>query len=380
MDESNLKELQKITTPKDFSKGEYICHEGQPGSEMYIILKGCVGVYICSPMGDQTEVSRIGEGGFFGEMAIFDNLPRSASCIALEDTVCVAIDEENIETLFTCCPDIAKKIVVSMSGRIRQLNKELYKSNRKIKNHRVANFAIPAAYGFSHVVAEPYQSPKYFDTSTHTCPVCKEPVTTMGIRRNILSARKVREDGRVYYYECDPLWYEVIKCPNCHYSNHYQNFFAVEPEEIETIKQIVEKEHIPVLEDCKKDTAFDLLVIKYLQAIHINEHINQDNDELIGTLWLKLYWLGEDSGDNHFAEYCAKNAVKNFKMALDEVNSFGSVRKCAIALYIAYLLHVLDENDEALDYCSIASECSDNKLVERTKRLKEMIDNNEKIV
>ena len=374
MDANNLKELQKITTPKVFPKGEYICHEGQPGSEMYIIMKGSVGIYICSPMGEQTEVSRLGEGEFFGEMAIFDNLPRSASCIALQDTVCVAINEGNIETLFTCCPDIAKKLVVTMSGRIRQLNKELYKSSRKTKKRRVAKFAIPSAYGFNHVVAEPYQSKKYLDTSIYTCPICGEDIITTGIRRNILPVRKMRDDGRVYYYECEPLWYEILQCPNCHYSNQYQKFFAVEAEEIDTIKRLLKEEHLPVLEKRRRNTAFDLLVQKYLQAIHINEHINQDNYELIGTLWLKLYWLGEDSGDDRFAEYCAKNAVKKLKMALDGVNILNSASKCFMALSLAHLLLVLEDKDDALEYCSIVLECSEPKIVERAKRLQKQIE------
>ena len=370
MDVNSLKELQKITTPKSFTKGEYICYEGQPGNEMYIILKGLVGVYICSPIGAMTEVSRINEGEFFGEMAIFDSLPRSASCIALEDTVCVAINEENIENLFTCCPKIAKKLVVTMSGRIRHLNKELYKSNKKVRKRKVAKFTIPTAYGFSHIVSEPYQAPKYFQSATHVCPVCKEEVSTVGIKRNILSPRKIGVDGRIQYYECDPLWYEVMACPHCHYSNHYLNFFLVDTEEIETIKQLIKKEHLPVLERVEKKSAFDSLVHSYLQAIHINEHISQDDYELIGTLWLKLYWLGRDSGDQRFAKYCAKNSVKKLRVALDGEHIADDESKNYIALSLAYMLYVLEEKEDALDYCSLVTDCADSRIKDKALRLK----------
>lgn len=341
---------------------------------MYIVLKGTVGVYICSPIGTMTEVSRVDEGQFFGEMAIFDNMPRSASCIALEDTLCVAINEENIETLFTCCPKIAKKLVANMSGRIRNLNKELYKSNRKMRKRRVTKFSVPASYGFSHVVSQPYQAPKYIQTSMYTCPVCSETVSVMGIRRNVLSIRKIELDGKIEYYECEPLWYEVISCSHCHYSNHYLNFFSLESEEAEKIKELIKNEHLPVLEDREKKTPFDMLVYSYLQAIHINEHINQDDYELIGTLWLKLYWLGRDSGDQRFAKYCAKNAAKKLRVAIDGAQIQEGENKWFLALSLAYLLYGLNEKEDALEYCGIVIDCPEDRLKQRALKLKQMIE------
>ena len=49
-------------------------------------------------------------GDFFGEMAIFDNLPRSASCIAKDDTVCIAVTKENLSAFIGNCPDMAAKM------------------------------------------------------------------------------------------------------------------------------------------------------------------------------------------------------------------------------------------------------------------------------
>ena len=43
-----IAQLRKLSTPKQFSKDEYICQEGQPGEEMYIILKGSVGIFLTS--------------------------------------------------------------------------------------------------------------------------------------------------------------------------------------------------------------------------------------------------------------------------------------------------------------------------------------------
>ena len=124
-----IAQLRKISTPRQFTKDEYICQEGQPGEEMYIILKGSVGIFLTNSMGRLNQVATATEGGFFGEMAIFDNLPRSASCIALEDTVCVAVNKDNLKQFLINCPDIAIQMLNNMSGRVRKMNDDLYKSN-----------------------------------------------------------------------------------------------------------------------------------------------------------------------------------------------------------------------------------------------------------
>ena len=58
-----------------------------------------------------------------------------------------------------------------------------------------------------------------------------------------------------------------------------------------------------------KYSAFDMLVIRYLQAINLNEHVHGGDNALIGSLWLKLYWLAKDSGDGKFAKYCSSKAI-----------------------------------------------------------------------
>ena len=120
MREETILQLRKISEPRQFTKDDYICHEGQPGNEMYIILKGEIGVFITSALGTLVQVATIGIGDFFGEMAIFDNLPRSASCIALEDTLVVAVNKDNLQEFLATCPEIARQMMENMSGRIQR--------------------------------------------------------------------------------------------------------------------------------------------------------------------------------------------------------------------------------------------------------------------
>ena len=66
-------------------EGEVLFREGDPGNLMYIVLSGTVAITISVSEGEEVEVSRIGEGNFFGEMSIFEKDVRSATCRAVDE-------------------------------------------------------------------------------------------------------------------------------------------------------------------------------------------------------------------------------------------------------------------------------------------------------
>lgn len=361
--DETVKKLMAISTPRTFKAAEYVCHEGQPGEEMYIILRGSVGVYVTSALGEPVEVSRIMSGDFFGEMAVFDNLPRSASCIALEDVIAVAIDKKLLPMFFKNCPEMTLKLVENMSGRIRRLNNALYKTEQFVQNKKLPEFKIPAEYSFSHNVEEPYHDLMYTEPVTADCPVCGKKITVLNLKKNIMSRRKERLNGRIAYKECDPLWYDVWACPYCHYSNHYLSFFKMMPFKRELIKRILREQHEPVLEqhhDLK--TPFDQLVIRFLEAIHINEAVNASDDLLIGRLWLGLYWLFDEVEDDAMKKYAAKNSAPKLEKALKSNAVTDDYAKRRYQLTTAILYSEIDDKKSALKLCNAALETDNGDL------------------
>ncbi len=372
--DETVKQLMSISAQKSFTQNEYICYEGQPGNEMYIILRGSVGVYVTSAIGTLVEVCRIRTGDFFGEMSIFDDLPRSASCIALEDTVCVSVTKHNLKRFFTKCPDVAAKLLENMSGRIRRLDDELYKTERFAQNQHAPQFSIPEIYAFSHVVEKPPIELSCTQSSTACCPICGEEINVLNLRRNIMHIRKTDDDRRVHYAECDPLWLDVLNCPYCNYSNHYLSFFRIMSFKKDAVKKILEEQHYPVIEEKKElCTPFDRLVLRYFQAIHINESVNAGDNALIGTLWLNLYWLASDAGDEQLSLYCARNASDKLKKAIDDKEISDKTARDSLALTLTHLFAAAGRNDEAKAYCEIATESKDNEIKIRAYRLKETL-------
>ena len=268
---------------------------------MYIILRGSVGIYVTNSSDTMSEVAHLGAGEVFGEMSVFDDLPRSASCIAAEDSICIAIGKDDIESAVAACPDVAMMLIGAMSGRIRKLNDEIYKSHSGDGVH-AQEFVFPVEYDRSHDLAEPKHDEKIILSFSHTCPVCHSVIGLKGLKKNEMTPSKPDKTGRVRFMECDPLWYDIWSCPHCGYSRFYRDFFNVPAEAAQNAKAAAENvrkqgaAHEGVLK-----TRFDKLVMSYLSAIYMDEIIVPGNNELLGRLWLSLYRLCVDAGDEKTA-------------------------------------------------------------------------------
>ena len=110
---------------KVYKDGEEIICEGEEGNCMFVIQEGEVEVIIA---GDEDQEIRLGvrkEGGFFGEMAIFDRDVRSATVRALGDARVLTVDKKNFMRRVHEDPSLAFRLVETMSSRIRELGEEV---------------------------------------------------------------------------------------------------------------------------------------------------------------------------------------------------------------------------------------------------------------
>ncbi len=123
---------------KKYSAGQYIFKEGEHGEEMFIIHKGKVRITKKTDEGEKT-LAILSDGDFFGEMAVIDKGPRSASAIAEDETICIVLDEELFEQQMQRNAKIVKKILKNMSARLRATNEQLQLLTAKDYNMRVVN-------------------------------------------------------------------------------------------------------------------------------------------------------------------------------------------------------------------------------------------------
>ena len=112
---------------KTYSKSEVVFHQNVPGREMYIVSSGRVDILLEGAQGGKTTLlATIGAGEFFGEMALVDGGPRSASAVAAEDkTRLIVLDRARLVELFREKPEIGLSIIQTLCRRIRAMNEAL---------------------------------------------------------------------------------------------------------------------------------------------------------------------------------------------------------------------------------------------------------------
>ncbi len=109
-------------TEKCFLAGEAVFREGDPGDVMYVLLAGAVDLKK-RVEGGETVLSTVDEANeFFGEMALIDGRPRSASAVAVRDTKLLVVDRPAFESMILTNGKFALKIIKVLSERIRSSN------------------------------------------------------------------------------------------------------------------------------------------------------------------------------------------------------------------------------------------------------------------
>jgi CRP/FNR family transcriptional regulator, cyclic AMP receptor protein len=111
-------DLQKIlnTTKETFhAAGETIVTEGRGGVGFHLIVTGQANVI----RGGRT-VAKLSTGDFFGEMALVDDAPRSASVVADTDLTTVVISKWEFRPLVKSHPELAWKLIEHLVGRVRE--------------------------------------------------------------------------------------------------------------------------------------------------------------------------------------------------------------------------------------------------------------------
>jgi len=107
-----------------YKAGDVVFRDGETGEEMYIVNSGAVEV-VKEIDGRRTVLSRLEKGDFFGEMAILEALPRSATVEVVEDAVLIKINKATFETLLKSNIEIAIRMLRKYSIRLREANMEI---------------------------------------------------------------------------------------------------------------------------------------------------------------------------------------------------------------------------------------------------------------
>ena len=108
--------LRQEENSQKFKRGAVIFKEGEPANVMYVVLSGVVDLQL-----NGITVNQVSEDQIFGEMALIDDNPRSATAIALVDCTVAAIDQKRFEYIIQQTPNFASQVMGVMADRLRKV-------------------------------------------------------------------------------------------------------------------------------------------------------------------------------------------------------------------------------------------------------------------
>ena len=121
LDRVALARLAACAEALSIGPGQDVCRAGEPADGLYVIAHGSFDVYLPGPRGcGETRVAQLRPGDFFGEMALLDDAPRSATVRADGHGEVLRLERARFEALLRREPGIAHAIAVALSRRIRE--------------------------------------------------------------------------------------------------------------------------------------------------------------------------------------------------------------------------------------------------------------------
>lgn len=142
---SDLDRVSEISRERAYPRNSVILFEDDPGDALYVVAQGQVKVVLIGEDGREVILSVLGEGEFFGEMALIDDEPRSAHVIAMEDSTLLVIRREDFQGQLQQTPGIALALLRELSRRLRRADEKVGSLVLLDVNGRVAQLLLDLA-------------------------------------------------------------------------------------------------------------------------------------------------------------------------------------------------------------------------------------------
>jgi CRP/FNR family cyclic AMP-dependent transcriptional regulator len=135
LSEEDLVSLTRLTTRRTYPKDTVVFFENEEGDTFFVIVEGRIKVTILGDDGREVILTMLGPGDFFGEMALLDNEPRSATAIAIEQTELITLSRPDFQGSMTENPSIQAALIRILTARLRRAN------------HQISTLALLDVYG-----------------------------------------------------------------------------------------------------------------------------------------------------------------------------------------------------------------------------------------
>jgi CRP-like cAMP-binding protein len=133
--EVDFASLARVANRRRYPKDSVVFFENEQGDFFFMILEGRIKVTILGDDGREVILSLLGPGDFFGEMALLDNEPRSATAIAVEDSELLSLHRNDFQNVLSDNRSIMIGLIKTLTARLRRAN------------HQISTLALLDVYG-----------------------------------------------------------------------------------------------------------------------------------------------------------------------------------------------------------------------------------------
>ena len=135
LSDEDIASLAHLALRKRYPKDTVVFFENEEGDFFFTILEGRIKVTILGDDGREVILSVLGPGDFFGEMALLDNEPRSATAIAVEESELLSLHRTDFQSVLNENKSITSALIRVLSARLRRAN------------HQISTLALLDVYG-----------------------------------------------------------------------------------------------------------------------------------------------------------------------------------------------------------------------------------------
>lgn len=138
LSEEDLEAIAEVSVSRRYQAGEVVFREGDGGDTCFIVRSGLARAVRQHSDGRSITLSHFGPGDIFGELAMFDEEPRSATVDVIDALEAVAIPGRDMQRLMREYPEIAVKLNTALAQRLRATNERLARQSFQTVQSRVA--------------------------------------------------------------------------------------------------------------------------------------------------------------------------------------------------------------------------------------------------
>jgi CRP/FNR family transcriptional regulator, cyclic AMP receptor protein len=121
LDRDVLLKVAEDARTRRFDRGDHIFHQGDPGECLYVIAEGHIKVFVVSEEGAEMVLATLRPPDLFGELAIIDDGPRSASTKAIEPSILLAFSRASFRRMLIEYPGLAESVSRSLGATLRRV-------------------------------------------------------------------------------------------------------------------------------------------------------------------------------------------------------------------------------------------------------------------